>query len=195
MWERGPRLNIAAGDNGTFMIVLMCHTRNHYGLIYVWKETGGQTGHLTHWGRVTHICVSNLIHIGSDNGLSPGRPQAIIWTNAEILLIGLLGTNFSEILIEICIFWFKKMHLKMSSGKWRPFCLGLNVLTHWGLTNQYIKENGSSLVQLICHLFIIPWTNDELLWIEPWEPNFNLNPIEYIRLKISSTKVGHFVQS
>ena len=38
---------------------------------------------------------------GSDNGLSPGWRQAIIWTNAGILLIGPLGTNFSEILIEI----------------------------------------------------------------------------------------------
>ena len=44
------------------------------------------------------------------------------------MLIGLLGTNFSEILIEIYTFSFKKMHLKMSSGKWRPCCLGLNVL-------------------------------------------------------------------
>ena len=43
---------------------------------------------LTHWGRVTHICVSEIIIIGSDNGLSPGRRQAIIWTNARILLIG-----------------------------------------------------------------------------------------------------------
>ena len=50
---------------------------------------------LTHWGRVTHICVSKLAIIGSDNGLSPGRRQAIIWTNAEILLIGSLGTNFN----------------------------------------------------------------------------------------------------
>ena len=56
---------------------------------------------LTHWGRVTHICVNKLTIIGSDNGLSPGRRQAIIWTNAGILLIGPLGTNFSEILIEI----------------------------------------------------------------------------------------------
>ena len=54
--------------------------------------------------------------------------QAIIWTNAEILFIWTLETNFSENLIEIHIFSFKKMHLKMSSGKWRPFCLGLNVL-------------------------------------------------------------------
>ena len=83
---------------------------------------------LTHWGRVTHICVSKLIIIGSDNGLSPGRRQAIIWTNAGILLIGRLGTNFSEILIEIYTFSFKKMHMNMSSGKWRPFCLGLHVL-------------------------------------------------------------------
>ena len=39
---------------------------------------------LTHWGRVTHICVGNLTIIGPDNGLSPGRRQAIIWTNAGI---------------------------------------------------------------------------------------------------------------
>ena len=79
---------------------------------------------LIHWGRVTHICVGKLTFIGSDNGLSPGRRQAIIWSNAGILLIGPLGTNFSEILIEIDTFSFKKM----SSGKWRPCCLSLNVL-------------------------------------------------------------------
>ena len=72
---------------------------------------------LTHWGRVTHICVGNLTIIGSDNGLSPGRRQAITWTNVGILLIGPLGTNFSEMLIEIHTFSFKKIHLKMSSGK------------------------------------------------------------------------------
>ena len=83
---------------------------------------------LTHWGQVTHICVGKPTTIGSDNGLSPGRRQDIIWTIAGILLIGPLGTNFSEILIKIQTFSFKKMHLKMSSAKWRPFCLGLNVL-------------------------------------------------------------------
>ena len=90
------------------------------------KVVGPHT--LTHWGRVTFICVSKLTIFGSDNGLSPGRRQAIIWTNAGILLIGSLGTNFSEILIEILTFSIKKMHLKISSAKWRPFCLGLNVL-------------------------------------------------------------------
>ena len=77
---------------------------------------------------MTHICVSKLANIGSDNGLSPGRRQAIIWTNAGLLLMGPLGTNFNEISIEILTFSFKKMCLKMSSGKRRPFCLGLNVL-------------------------------------------------------------------
>ena len=77
---------------------------------------------------MTHICVSKLTIIGSDNGLSPSRRQAIIWTNAGILLIGLIGTNFSEILIKILTSSFKKMRLKVSSAKRRPFCLGLNVL-------------------------------------------------------------------
>ena len=83
---------------------------------------------LTHWGRVRHICIGKLTIIGSDNGLSPGRRQAIIWTNAGILLIGPLGTC-CEILIVIDTFSFKKMHLKMASAKSRPFCLSLGVLT------------------------------------------------------------------
>ena len=74
------------------------------------------------------ICVSKLSIIGSDNGLSPGRRQAIIRNNAGILLIRPLGTNFSEILIEILIFSFKKMSLKVLSAKRRPFCRGPNVL-------------------------------------------------------------------
>ena len=84
---------------------------------------------LTHWGRATHICIGNLTIIGSDNGLSPDRRQSIIWTNAGILLIGPLGINFNEILIGIQTSSFKNMRLKMASAKWRPFCLGLNVLT------------------------------------------------------------------
>ena len=61
----------------------------------------GNSTVLTHWGRVKHICVSDLTIIGSDNGLSPGRHQAIIWANAELLLNGPIGTNFSKILIDM----------------------------------------------------------------------------------------------
>ena len=78
--------------------------------------------------RQRHICVCNLTIIGSDNGLSPGRRQAIIWTNAWILLIGRIGTKFNEILIKLHTFSFKNMQLKTLSAKWWPFCLGLNVL-------------------------------------------------------------------
>ena len=77
---------------------------------------------------MTHICVGKLTSIGSDNGLSPGRRQVIIWTNTGKLLIGPYGTNYSEILGEILTFSFTKMGLKVSSAKWRQFCLGLNVL-------------------------------------------------------------------
>ena len=83
---------------------------------------------LTHWGWVTHICISKMTIISSDNGLSPDRCQAIISSIAGILLVWLMGTNFSEVLTIIYLFSLKKMHLKMLSVKSRPFCLSLNVL-------------------------------------------------------------------
>ena len=83
---------------------------------------------LTHWSRVTQIYVCGLNIIGSENGFPPGRRQAAILTYAEILLIGPLGTSGSEILIEIHIFSFIKMCLKVSFAKWRQFCLGPSML-------------------------------------------------------------------
>ena len=83
----------------------------------------------THWGRVTYVCVSKQTIIGSDNRLSPGRRQAIIWNNAGILLIRTIGTNLSEILSEINKFSFRKIHFKMLCGEWRSLCLDLNVLS------------------------------------------------------------------
>ena len=74
---------------------------------------------LTHWGWVTHICISKLTIISSDNGLAP--------TDAAILLIGPVRTNFSEIVIKTQTFSLKKIHVKVSFGKWQPFCLALNV--------------------------------------------------------------------
>ena len=63
---------------------------------------------LTHWGQAMHICISKIIIIGSDNGLSPGRRQAIIWTDAWMLLIGPLGTNFNEIDSKFIYFHSRK---------------------------------------------------------------------------------------
>ena len=100
---------------------------------------------LTHWGRETQLCICKININGSDKGLSSGRRQAIIWTNAGILLIGPLRTNFSEILREIHSFSFKKMHLKMSSAKWRPFCLGLNELTSDLVAHMCVNVSFTSL--------------------------------------------------
>ena len=66
----------------------------------------------------------NWMGIGPGNGLSPVRHQAITWTNADLLSFGPLRTNFSEILIKILTFSFKKMCLKMSSDKLWSFCPG-----------------------------------------------------------------------
>ena len=63
-----------------------------------------------HYGRETHICVSKLGAIDSDNGLSPVRCQVIIWTNAGLILIGPLGSYLSEIVIKAIL--FKKKHWK-----------------------------------------------------------------------------------
>ena len=76
---------------------------------------------------MAHICVGDLAIIGSDNGLSPGRREAIICTNAGMLLIGLLAANVSEIIIESHTFSFMKVYLEMSPEK--PFCLRSSVLT------------------------------------------------------------------
>ena len=107
---------------------------------------------LTHWGRMTHICVSKVIIIGSDNGLSPGRRQAIIWTNAGILLIRPLETNFSEILIGVQTFSFRKMELKMSS-----ICLGRNELN----TSSCCWRNDP--LQCTQGLTMYAWTDYDLL--------------------------------
>ena len=85
---------------------------------------------LTQWGRETHIGVNNLVIIGSHNGLSHVHRQAIIWSNAVLLSIAPLETNFSKTVFKIIKFSFKKMHWKMSSGeKCWPFCFSLNALS------------------------------------------------------------------
>ena len=88
-----------------------------------------------------YICIGNLIIIASDDGLLPNRRKAITWSNAGILLFRPLGTNFSQISIKIHTFSFKKMHLKTSSAKRRPFCLGLNVLTHYYITRDPLHSS------------------------------------------------------
>ena len=134
---------------------------------------------------MTHICISKITIIGSDNGLSPGRHQAIFWTNAGILSIGHLGTKFREILIEIHTFSFKKMHLKRSSGKYRPFCLGLNVFREqwWffytvyiGSISQFLQRLWSNCVEHSTRLLFKPKISAKIIELtflhaRPWIPD------------------------
>ena len=108
----------------------------------------------------------------SDKGLSSGWCQAIIWTNAGILSIWPLGTNFSEMLIKIQIFSFQKMHVKMSSAERRPFCLNLSVKTYiraW--ISDYIQHFLCDVITYPCHNF-----NGSLTAIEvrTWMSNYGI---------------------
>ena len=113
-----PFLALDLGSNVPvgFVSLRFAQSRCHIQDTYIYhdlmeqQQSLNRTYHhwLTHWGRVTLICVGNLTIIGSDNGLSPGRRQAIIWINARILLIGPLGTNFTEIAFAIQTFLVKK---------------------------------------------------------------------------------------
>ena len=84
---------------------------------------------LTHWGWGMHVGISKPTIIGSDNCLLPGRHQAIIWTNAGVLLIEPSRTNFSVILIEIHTFSFKKRKCILKCLE-NDIFLSLNMLTH-----------------------------------------------------------------
>ena len=129
-----------------------------------------------------HICVSKLTVIGSDNGLSPGRRQAIIWTIAWISSIGILGTNFSENVSEIHTFSFKKMHLKMSSGKWQPFCLGFNVLRpdySIRLRPFHVKCTDAYIYRKVCHMMLYVINNVKFVSIN----NINTAGVHYITLR------------
>ena len=91
------------------------------------------------------------------DGLSPGWLQAIIWTNAGILLTGPFRANLSEILIRFQIFSFKKMHLKMLSAKWCLFCFCLNVLKCLKITllKLYLPEP-------LCSFIVMPFGISEM---------------------------------
>ena len=123
---------------------------------------------------MTHICVDNLTIIGSDNGLSPVRRQAIIWTNAGILLIGPLGTNFCEIVIGIQTFSFKKMRLKVSFAKWRLFCLGLNELMDRCGRHHVILVHAITAPDLLISTAdgLLPMNTAWLFWLDCRVPNY-----------------------
>ena len=158
----------------------------------------------THWGWATHICVNEITIIVSDNGLLPGRCQAIICINAGILLIGPLRTNFNEILIKIHTFSFDEMHLKMSTAKWQPLCLSFDVLkTCWWSGHRRIQGISSNAIDLMQELI----RNDKISWLYlrncllsvvcgiyyPGDHSFNYHTstLSSYSRKVIMLKVGH----
>ena len=97
---------------------------------------------LTHWGGVTHIYVCKLTTTGSDNSLSPARHQVISWINVGILSIRPLGTNCS-------------VFCKISSEKWRPYCLGLNMFKCFVI---YFE------ITALCLFWVFVMTNKQKIW-------------------------------
>ena len=103
--------------------------------------------------RVTHICAGKLPTIGSDNGQSPGRCQAVIWTNAGILLIGPLGTNANGILIDVQTFSLKKIRLKMPSAKCLSVSASMCQYPHWRQCCHFDSPIDST--EILCVIIII----------------------------------------
>ena len=104
-------------------------------------------GSLTHWDRVTHVCVTKLTIIGSHNGLKPDRCQAIIWNNAGILLVSPLGTHFRAeyqskfIYILIQESAFENVVWKTAAILSRPQCVDLKVASAtWYCCTNYNRQ-------------------------------------------------------
>ena len=117
---------------------------------------------LTHWGQLTHICVRKLTIIGTDNGLSPGRRQAIIWNNAAILLIGTLSNTLQwnrcrYLYIFIQENTFEIFVWKMAAILSRPQCV--NVWSHVRSPDTIIVEHTSWCLSFGHH---IQWFNFNL---------------------------------
>ena len=142
-----------------------------------------------------YICVSKLTTIGSDNGLSPDRRKAIIWTNDGILLIGLVGTNFSETLVETLKFSFKKMHLKVSSAKWRRFSLGLIVLrikNHWNFNKSiriFLQNIVYKMTAVLVWRMAYAWSK-----LCDWTVNKQCNPFYWYGLTLIPAWISHYIR-
>ena len=83
---------------------------------------------------IQQICVNNLTSVGSDNVLSPGRRQAIIWNNVGRFSNGPWETNFSEILIINVYIFIQENAFKNAVRKLVCICLGLNVIIQFVLS-------------------------------------------------------------
>ena len=90
-----------------------------------------------------HICNSKLTIIGSDNGLSPGQHQVIIWTSARILLIAPFTNKLQWNLNQNTKLFINENALenvvrKMAAILSQPRCVNSPCLPHGGISIQYL---------------------------------------------------------
>ena len=117
----------------------------------------------------------NWVSIGSGNGLSPAQCHAITWSNAYSLSIGPLETNFGDIWIELQNFLFVKMHLKMLSVKWWPFCSGgrwVNSLNPGKMPSNNLVNTGLDDGSYACASSL----HETMLTYHQWSP-FSTKPL------------------
>ena len=163
----------------------LSHRLSQHGLLLTSTENDSPDylSMLTNWGRVTHICVSKLIIIGSDNGLSPDRRQAIVWTNAGILLKhwgrdemdAISQTTFSNAFSWMKIFEHRlEFHMKFVPKDPINNILALVQIMAWGRPGDKPLSE-SMMVSLPTHICVTrpQWVNwilgNKLQW------NFNRN--------------------
>ena len=146
------------------------------------------TSVLTQRGRVTHICVIKLTIIGSYNGLSPGRHQAIIWTNAGKLLIGPLGTTSMKFYSEFKLFHSRKCIWKCSLENGIHF---VSASMCWYDPNLLISVFANVLVAL-GHQQAQCWLQSYIFFLQNSKPHF-LTRSCYSKWALKSHKImQHF---
>ena len=125
---------------------------------------------------MTHVCVGDLTIIVSDNGFSPDRRQAIICTNARMLSIGPLRTNFSEILFETLAFSIQENAFESVVSEKvvflsRPQCVtGYDTITACDIPLQWLRHDNQAIIEsnwhrLISHRVAYDVNKWPILWL------------------------------
>ena len=129
---------------------------------FMFPNINSAISRLTHWSRLTHIYVSKLTIIGSDNGLSPGRlPSHYLnqcWNIVNWTIVNKLQWNLNRKFIyfhwrkclwkcclDVCTWW--ALHASFKSNKLDLEWIGLLVAELWSLQgDQRMNESINGLM-------------------------------------------------
>ena len=103
---------------------------------------------LTHWGLVTHICISKHDHYCRS---APSHFPNQCWFIVNLTLQCKIQWNFNL----NSNFSLTKMNLKRLFVKWWPFCLGLNVFISETCLTNLIRGHPWELIRLIIRMAMV----------------------------------------